>query len=64
MKTEYNLNTMKRRGHPLRERVSRGEIALINPLDIPDKEAKISKLSADEKILVINYLEKIRKEEK
>ena len=41
MKAEYDLSTMKRRGHPLRDKVSRGEITLINPLDIPNREAKL-----------------------
>jgi hypothetical protein len=33
---------MKRRGHPLREKVSRGEITLINPLDIETVNLKVS----------------------
>ena len=36
MKAEYDLSTVKRKGHPLREKVSRGEITLLSPLDIPD----------------------------
>ena len=61
MKTEYNLSTMKRRGHPLRDKVSRGELVLINPLDIPNKDAKVSMLPPDEQTLVIKFLETFNK---
>ena len=57
MKAEYNLNTMKRKGHPLREKVGRGELTLINPSDIPDKESKLDKLTTDEREFVTRLLE-------
>ena len=57
MKAEYNLSTMKRKGHPLREKVSRGELKLINPSDIPDKESKLARLTPDERELVTELLE-------
>jgi len=44
VKAEYDLSKMKRKGHPLREKVSRGEITLTCPLDIPDKETKLAAL--------------------
>ena len=62
MKTEYDLRIMKRRGHPLREKVSRGEIVLINPLDIPDWETKVSLLPPNERVLVTEFIETIQKE--
>ena len=57
MKPEYNLNIMKRKGHPLREKVSRGELKLINPLDIPDRESKLARLTQDEREFVTELLE-------
>ncbi|MCL2350065.1 MAG: hypothetical protein FWC67_01165 [Defluviitaleaceae bacterium] len=33
MKAEYDIANMKRLGHPLRGKVQRGEIELINPFD-------------------------------
>jgi hypothetical protein len=52
---------MKRKGHPLREKISQGKIKLINPFDIPDKESKLEKLSSEELKLVAEILEKSRK---
>ena len=49
MKAEYDLSVMKRNGHPLRKKVSQGEIKLINPLDIPDWESKLENLTPDER---------------
>jgi len=60
VKAEYDLSTMKRRGHPLRERISRGEIKLINPLDIPDREAKLAALPPDERASVTEFLKTLR----
>ena len=62
MKAEYDLSTMKRKGHPLREKVSRGEIVLVNPLDIPNREAKLSTLPSDERRFVTKFLETYQKE--
>ena len=62
MKTEYDLSTMKRRGHPLREKVSRGEIMLVNPLGISDRETKISVLSHDEQVFVAEFFETLQNE--
>jgi hypothetical protein len=64
MKSEYDLTTMKRRGHPLREKVSRGEIMLTNPLDIPNWEAKISVLSTDERMFINEFFESFQNEKK
>ena len=49
MKAEYDLSVMKRNGHPLRKKVAQGEFKLINPLDIPDLESKLDKLTPDER---------------
>lgn len=49
MKIEYDLSTMKRNGHPLRKKVLQGELELINPLDIPDREAKLATLTKEER---------------
>ena len=57
MKTEYDLSIMKHKGHPLREKVSRGELKLITPFDIPDKESKLAKLTQDEREFVMELLE-------
>jgi len=62
VKAEYDLSTMKRRGHPLREKVSRGEITLINPLEIPDREAKIATLPPDERVFVTEFLKTLQNE--
>ena len=62
MKAEYDLSTMKRKGHPLREKISRGEIVLMSPLDIPDREAKLSALPADERKIITELLETLQKE--
>ena len=57
MKAEYDLSVMKRNGHPLRKKVSQGEFKLINPLDIPDRESKLDKLTPDERVFVTEILE-------
>ncbi|MCL1884231.1 MAG: hypothetical protein FWF81_10855 [Defluviitaleaceae bacterium] len=62
MKAEYDLSTMKRRGHPLREKVAKGEIVLMSPLDIPDREAKLALLPPDERTFVTEFLETYQKE--
>ena len=62
MKAEYDLSTMKRKGHPLREKVSRGEFVLVSPLDIPNRDAKLSALPPDEQRLVTNFLETYQNE--
>jgi len=59
---EYDLSSMKRKGHPLREKVSRGEIVLMSPLDIPDREAKLALLPPDERAFVTEFLETYQKE--
>ena len=62
MKTEYDLSTMTRRGHPLREKVSQGEITLICPLDIPNREAKLAALPPDERAFVTEFLRTLQNE--
>ncbi|MCL2223801.1 MAG: hypothetical protein FWB96_08220 [Defluviitaleaceae bacterium] len=62
IKAEYDLSTMKRRGHPLREKVLRGEITLINPLEIPDREAKLAALPPDERVFVTDFLKSLQNE--
>ena len=62
VKAEYDLSTMKRRGHPLREKVARGDITLISPLDIPDKEAKLAALHSDERTFVTDFLKALQNE--
>ena len=57
MKTEYDLRTMKRKGHPLREKAKQGKVKLINPFDIPDRESKLAKLSPEEQKVVAEMLE-------
>jgi len=57
MKAEYDLSVMKRNGHPLRKKVSQGEFKLINPLDIPDRESKLNKLTPDERDFITGLLE-------
>ena len=57
MKAEYNLNTMKRKGHPLREKVKRGELKLVSPSDIPDRESKLAQLTPDEREVIMRLLE-------
>jgi hypothetical protein len=53
---------MKRRGHPLREKVSKGEITLINPLDIPDRETKLAALTPDDRAFVTAFLKTFQNE--
>jgi hypothetical protein len=57
MIAEYDLNAMKRKGHPFRDKVSKGDIKLNNPLDIPDRESKLAKLTPDEREFVMGLLE-------
>ena len=56
MKSEYDISALKRRGHPLREKVKRGEIKLMNPFDISDEEFndKIVALTPDEREFIVN----------
>ena len=56
MKSEYNIRMLKRRGHPLREKVKKGEITLLNPFDISDEEFnnKIAALNPDEREFIMN----------
>jgi hypothetical protein len=61
MKTEYDLSTMKRRGHPLRNKASRGEIKLISPLDISDRESKMKLLALDEYEIVAELIDETKK---
>ncbi|MCL2446618.1 MAG: hypothetical protein FWD06_07625 [Oscillospiraceae bacterium] len=56
MKAEYNLLSMKRKGHPLRDKVERGDLRLINPLNIPDRDTKLAALSPEERELVVGLL--------
>ena len=57
MKTEYDLSIMKRRGHPLRKRLSQGELKLIKIVDIPDIDVKLTALTPDERELVVRLIE-------
>jgi hypothetical protein len=56
MKSEYDISKLKHRGHPLREKVMRGEIKLIDPFDISDEEfnEKIAALTPDEREFAID----------
>ena len=56
MKSEYNISKLKRKGHPLREKVKKGEITLLNPFDISDEDFnnKMAKLNPDEREFIIN----------
>jgi len=45
MKKEYDISKMKRKGHPLRDRVVRGELKLIDPRSASPEELRV-KLSA------------------
>jgi len=47
---------MKRNGHPLRKKVSRGEFKLKNPTDIPDWESKLENLNPDERDFYKEFL--------
>jgi hypothetical protein len=58
LKAEYDFRTMKRRGHPLREKVLRGELKLINPLDIPNVDTRLAALDPDEREFVDALLKK------
>jgi hypothetical protein len=57
LKAEYDISAMKRKGHPLREKVLRGELELISPLDIPDYETKLASLNPDDREFIIELLE-------
>jgi len=60
VKAEYDFSTMKRKGHPLRKKVSQGELKLISPLDIPDKEAKLARLTPSERAFITGLLDSQR----
>ena len=57
MKAEYDLSVMKRNGHPLRKKVSKGEFKLISPFEIPDWESKLDELTPDERDFFTGLLE-------
>ena len=57
IKAEYDLSAMKRNGHPLRKKASQGEVRLINPMDIPDKEKKLAALTTGERQFIIRFIE-------
>jgi len=59
MKAEYDLSKMKRMGHPLRDKVARGEIKLINPLDLPNMEENLAKQTPEEQRFIIKFLASI-----
>ena len=56
LKPEYNIDMLKSRGHPLREKIKKGEITLLNPFDISSEEfnKKIAELNPDEQDFIIN----------
>jgi len=58
MKNEYNLSKMKRKGHPLRDKVARGEIKLIDPFNISHEEfrGQTAKLCSREQELIESKL--------
>ena len=58
VKAEYDLSRMKKTGHPLRKKINSGEIKLINPFDICDRELdeKLATLGPDEQ----DFIKKIR----
>jgi len=58
LKAEYDLRIMKRKGHPLREKVLRGELKLINPFDIPDIDKKLAELDPDNRDFVNELFKK------
>jgi len=55
MKAEYNIAAMKSRGHPLRKKVAKGEIKLIDPYSMPDSELnkKLALLTPEERELFL-----------
>ena len=57
MKAEYDISSMKRKGHPLRNKVSQGEVKLINIIDVPNRESKFTKLTPDEREFATELLE-------
>ena len=59
-----NVNPMKRKGHPLRKKVLQGELVLVNPLDISDREIKLSVLDDVEREMVVDFLESYQERKK
>ena len=49
MKAEYDLSKMNRKGHPLRKKVLQGELKLINPLDIINRENNLARFVPNER---------------
>ncbi|MCL2049905.1 MAG: hypothetical protein FWG87_14380 [Defluviitaleaceae bacterium] len=51
MKAKYNISTLKRRGHPLSEKIRKNEITLLNPFDISDEDfnQKLAELNPEER---------------
>ena len=51
MKAKYNISTLKRRGHPLREKIKKNEITLLDPFDISDEDfnQKLAELNPEER---------------
>ena len=56
MKSEYDFSKLKRRGHPLREKIDRGEVKLLDPFNVPEEDfnAKLANLNPDEREFIIS----------
>jgi len=53
MKVEYDLTKLKKAAHPMQNKIDSGELKLINILDIPDRDKKLSALEPDEREFVL-----------
>ena len=60
MKDEYDFSKMRRRAHPLQDKIDKGELKLVSPLDITEEEfnVKISLLDPDTRDTVIKLRQK------
>ena len=38
MKAVYNIRTMRRKPHPFQEKIERGEVQLVDHLNVPDSD--------------------------
>jgi len=56
MKEEYDFSKLKRVPHPMQAKIDSGEVKLINILDIPDREKKLSALEPDEREFMLQLL--------
>jgi hypothetical protein len=58
MKEFYDINKLKRREHPFRDKIKSGELKTRNYMDAPDAPAKIAALEPTEREVLELFLQR------